>query len=116
MRYQLSAPALFMWASQDEEPQSGRGVTRDINTVGVYVLTHVSPPVGARVQMEIVLPKLTVPGFGMHLQGEGVVLRVVAPDVKSGAAAVGGFAASMQFHTDSTESVLQPPETSGRVV
>jgi hypothetical protein len=66
--------------------------------------------------MEIVLPKLTVPGFGMHLQGEGVVLRVEPSDVKFGAAAVGGFAASMQFHTDSTESVLWHMETSGRVV
>jgi hypothetical protein len=116
MRYRLSALAHFMWTSQDEEPQSGQGVTRDINTFGVYVLTHVSPPVGALVQMEIVLPKLTVPGSGMHLQGEGVVLRVEPPDVKSGGAAVGGFAVSVQFHTDSTESVFGHQETSGQVV
>ena len=48
---------------------------RDINTFGVYVLTDSLPPVGARVQMEIMLPTLTDTGSGMHLQGEGVVLR-----------------------------------------
>ena len=60
-RYRLSAPALFLWALQDGRPQSGQGVTRDINTFGVYVLTDALPPVGALVQMEIALPRLKIP-------------------------------------------------------
>ncbi len=115
-RYQLSAPAFFMWAPQDGEPQSGQGVTRDINTFGVYVLTDAVPPVGARVQMEIVLPKLADTGSGMHLHGEGVVLRA-EPHSAKGVGTIGrGFAASLQFYPASTESVLSQLKTSGQVV
>lgn len=115
-RYQLNAPAVFLWARQDGKPQSGQGVTRDINTSGVYVVTDASPPVGARVQMEIVLPKLADAGPGMHLTGEGVVLRCELDSTK-GAASVGrGFAASVQFYPDATESVLQHFKTTRRVM
>ena len=66
-RYALRVPVLFEWAPQNGEPQSGRGVTRDINTFGVYIMTDALPPVGALVQMDILLPKLEAPGFGMSL-------------------------------------------------
>ena len=100
-RYQLKAPALFVWAPQEGKPQSGKGVTRDINTSGVYILTEKLPPVGARLQMEISLPKLVDSGSGMHLQGEGVVLRCEGGDPTKS-----GFAASAQFYPESTETVL----------
>src|ERR1700733_14884994 len=57
-RYALRAPVLVEWAPQNGEPQSGQGVTRDINTFGVYIVTETLPPVGALVQMDILLPKL----------------------------------------------------------
>ena len=97
IRYQLRAPALFMWAPQNGKPQSGRGFTRDINTFGVYVQTDSIPPVGARVQLEIVFPKLSDNGSGMHLHGEGVVLRCEGDHTHKG-----GFAASAQFHPETT--------------
>jgi len=100
-RYPVSAPALFMWAPQTGKPQSGRGVTRDINTFGVYVHTDALPPIGARVQIEIVLPKLGDDSPGMHLQGEGMVLRCDYRD-----ATKSGFAASAQFYPEATETVL----------
>jgi hypothetical protein len=56
-RYLLSVPALFTWAPPDGKPRNGKGVTRDINALGVYVQTDSLPPVGARVQMEILLPQ-----------------------------------------------------------
>jgi hypothetical protein len=90
-----------MWAFRDGEPQSGRGITRDINTLGVFVLTDALPPVGARVQMEIALPKLTATGMGMQLTCEGVVLRC-----ESGDATKRGFAASAQFYPDSAAMML----------
>ena len=105
-RYPLSAPALFMWARQDGKPQNGHGTTRDINTLGVYVLTDALPPVGALVQMEIVLPKLVDSGPGMHLTGDGIVLRCESSGAKGVGVAGGGFAASVQFYPESTESVL----------
>jgi hypothetical protein len=79
-RYILNVPVLFLWALHDREPQSGRGITRDINTFGVHVITDAVPPVGARVQMEIALPKVSETGCGMQLTCEGVVLRRESDD------------------------------------
>jgi hypothetical protein len=115
-RYPLSAPVYFLWATQDGKPQCGRGVTRDINTFGVYVLADVLPPVGALVQMEIALPKLRDTGSGMQLHGEGVVLRG-EPHGSTGAGSnEAGFAASVQFYPEAMESVLSDMKTSGQVV
>jgi len=100
-RYPVSAPALFMWAPANGKPHSAQGVTRDINTFGVYVKTSAVPPLGALVQMEIVLPKLGGDSPGMRLQGEGIVLRCDFGD-----AAKCGFAASAQFYPETAESVL----------
>jgi hypothetical protein len=115
-RYALRAPVLFEWAPQNGEPQSGRGVTRDINTFGVYIVTDALPPVGALVQMDILLPKLEAPGFGMSLAGEGIVLRVEPSDSESAGTSEPGFAASVQFYPESIESALSHLETFGRVV
>lgn len=68
-RYRLAAPTLFLWAPQDGESHRGEGETRDINTFGIYVLTDSLPPIGARVQLETILPTLTDTGSGMLLQG-----------------------------------------------
>jgi hypothetical protein len=116
-RYRLSAPALFLWAPQDGPPQTGEGITRDISTSGVYVLAESSPPVGARVQLDILLPKLADASPGMHLHGEGVVLRVEPGGAKGAVATEGGFAAAVQFYPEASELALSHgPKNSGRVV
>jgi hypothetical protein len=111
-RYRLSAPALFLWAHQEGTPQSGRGITRDINAAGVYVLTDMLPPVGALVQLDILLPKLEDPGFGMSLAGEGVVLRAEPHGAQGAGTSKAGFAASVNFYPEETASVLSRLETS----
>ena len=100
-RYPVSAPALFMWAPTHGKPQSAQGVTRDMNTFGVFVKTNAVPPLGALVQMEIVLPKLGDNSPGMRLQGEGIVLRC-----EYGDATKSGFAASAQFYPETAEALL----------
>ena len=115
-RYQLSAPARFEWALHEGEPQSGKGVTRDINPSGVYVLADDLPPVGALVQLEIRLPKLDAPGFGMSLAGEGVVLRVEPPGSRGADISQGGFAASVQFYPDAPASAFSDLDSFGPVV
>ena len=110
-RYRLSAPVVFVWPPQNGKPHSGQGVTRDINTSGIYVLTDAVPPIGARLQMEIVLPKMADASPGMHLQGEGIVLRCDNMD-----ASKRGFAASAQFYPDATNAVLSQLKTSGQLV
>ena len=101
-RYRLNAPLQFLWAPQNGVPHSGQGVTRDINASGVYVRAKVFPPVGSRVQMEILLPKLADAGHGMHLNGEGVVVRV---DSHVGTRE-GGFAAKVQFYPETQEGFM----------
>jgi len=116
-RYPLRAPALFLWAlPQDGKPRSGKGVTRDINISGVYVLTDTLPPVGARVQMEIVLPKMADTGFGMRLHGEGVVHRSEPRGSKGAGSSDEGFAASVHFYPEATAWVLSHLATSGQAV
>lgn len=115
-RYRLSAPALFLWAGQDGKPRNGQGVTRDINTSGVYVLTDAMPPVGARVQIEIVLPKLAGSSPGMRLTGEGVVLRREANGNKGVGTTEPGFAASAQFYPEATDAVLSQLKFSWQVM
>jgi len=112
-RYRLSAPAVFLWAPQGGKPQKGQGVTRDINASGVYILADQLPPVGALVQLEVLLPKLEHPGFGMSLAGEGVVLRVEPRGSHGEGTSEGGFAASVQFYPEAAASALSRLEPSG---
>jgi hypothetical protein len=115
-RYQLKTPVFFEWAPQDGKPQSGEGVTRDINTFGVYVVTEASPPAGALVQMEVILPKLADSGSGMHLHGEGVVLRSDVHRTNDAGLSERGFAASVQFYPEAAASALSQMEITGDVV
>jgi len=115
-RYRLSTSAIFMWAPHDGQPHGAQGVTRDINASGVYVLTDVLPPVGALVQLDILLPKLKDPGFGMSLAGEGVVLRVEPHGANNAGAAESGFAASVQFYPEPAEVVLSHLKSSELLV
>jgi hypothetical protein len=112
-RYRLSAPAHFLWAPQGGKPQSGRGITRDINASGVYVLADELPPMGALVQLDILVPKLEDHGFGMSLSGEGVVLRIEPHGSRGAGTSKAGFAASVQFYPEASASDLSRQETSG---
>jgi hypothetical protein len=101
-----------LWAAQNGALNSGQGITRDINTAGVYVLTDAFPPLGARVQMDILLPRLKDSGLGMRLNGEGVVIRVESRGVNNEA----GFAAEVQFYPESSEMFLSHLKCAGQVV
>jgi hypothetical protein len=110
-RYRLNASVQFLWSSRNGLPQSGQGVTRDINTTGVYVQTNVLPSVGSRIQMDILLPKMMEPGPGMHLSGEGIVVRA---ESRRGASEC-GFAAEVQFYPETPEVFLSQLNTSAQM-
>jgi len=112
----LSAPALFLWAPHEGEPQGGQGVTRDINASGVYVLTDQLPPVGALIQVEVLLPKMEDSSVGMSLAGEGVVLRVEPSGSQGAGTSERGFAASVHFYPESMASALSHLDSFGPVV
>ncbi|MGA8729749.1 MAG: hypothetical protein WB608_13445 [Terracidiphilus sp.] len=115
-RYRLSAPVFFCWAPQNGPSRSCNGITRDVNTSAVYVMTDAAPPVGARVQMDILLPKLAQPGPGMHLSGEGIVIRSEPFGTKGASTSNGGFAAAVQFYPEASDLVLSHFNSSERVM
>jgi hypothetical protein len=84
--------------------------------MGAYINTRESPPVGALVQMDIMLPNLVDCGPGVHLTGEGVVLRVETHDAKIAGAIQSGFAVSILFYVESSESVLSHLKNFERVM
>jgi hypothetical protein len=114
-RYQLRALAFFFWAMQGEPLESGEGVTRDIDTAGAYINAIELPPVGAMVQLDILLPTVSDSRPGAHLIGEGVVLRVDAHGSTIHDCPPGGFAISVQFYLDTSESVLTHLRCADRV-
>ena len=102
-RYPVSAQVFFVWAQRNVPHQYGQGFTRDINPCGVYVVTETLPQVGTRVLLDIMLPKLAETGNGMHLTGDGVVLRVESRDADDPFSVHSGFAASVQFYPEKSE-------------
>lgn len=115
-RFRLSAPAFYCWVAPSGTPESGDGVTRDIDTTGAYINAMELPPVGARVQMDIMLPNILGGEIGVHLTGEGVVRRVETNGGESPDASESGFEVSMQFYVESSESVLSHLKRSGRLM
>jgi hypothetical protein len=96
----MIAPATFTWKKPGGVLCRGEGVTRDISVSGAYVFSGTCPPVRARVQMEIRLPRLSLrPGplvkgkmrtqrierdlsgkteSGFSVTGKGFALRLVS--------------------------------------
>jgi hypothetical protein len=99
-RYRLCTPAFFLWVGQDGALQGGEGVTVDISTCGAFVMADTPPPVGARIQVEIVLPGLEDSSPGMLFSGEGHVLRVERKEARI------GFAAALQLCLEASDQSL----------
>lgn len=91
-RYELSLPVLFSWSDGSGNVQKQGGFTRDISTNGLYVVGDVSPPVGALLTVEVLLPQAYQPkSNSARLIAAMRVSRVYeAKDVR-GFAAVGDF-------------------------
>jgi hypothetical protein len=115
-RYHLTAPVFFYWATPNGPAEYGDGMTRDVNTAGAFICSVDLPPVGARVQMDVMLPSIMGGELGPHLTGEGVVLRVEQRDEEAPDISASGFAVSVQFYVESSESVLSHLKRSERVM
>src|SRR5664279_5669271 len=74
-RYSVSAPVHFWWLKLDGLSESCVGETRDISSSGVFVLAALLPPVGASLQLDVLLPAIREDSTGVRLHGEGVVVR-----------------------------------------
>ena len=94
-RYRLNAPAVYWWPGVDDLPERGGGFTQDISSSGVFVLTTALPPVGARLEIDILLPGVGDGSPGIRLTGHGIVLRL-----QHGPTGPVAFAASVQFYQE----------------
>ena len=115
-RYPLSAAAFVCWPAPNGSLDSCDGMTRDINTAGAFIWSLKVPPLGARVQLDIMLPNSMGGEIGPHLAGEGVVLRVEPDHTRASGTRESGFAVSVQFYVQSSESVLSTLMRSKRVM
>jgi hypothetical protein len=91
-RYPLNAPAVYWWAGVDDLPERGSGITQDISSSGVFVHTTSLPPLGAHIEIDVLLPGVGDGSPGVRLNGDGFVLRL-----QCGVTGPAGFAASAQF-------------------
>jgi hypothetical protein len=99
VRYRLSADAVFAWEGAQHDRFLGEGLTRDISLAGAFIFTLTCPPVGATVQLDVLLSSTTgAPGKSVHIKAEAKVVRVEHSD------ALEGFAAVSQDFTLSFES------------
>ena len=97
-RYDLKAPAHFWWLELNGLTESSDGITKDISSSGVFVLTTMLPPVGARVELDVLLPAIGEDSTSARLHGEGFVVRL-----QHGLAGPVGFAASVQFYPETPD-------------
>lgn len=101
-RYRLVAPAHFWWGTAEQIGGNRKGMTRDVSTAGAFLTASLCPPVGARVEIDILLPRMNGTAVGVRLHGEGTVLRVDHVNSKAK-----GFAAALHFYPEAPdESVL----------
>jgi hypothetical protein len=110
------APVFFCWASPNGSARSGTGTARDIDTTGAFIHSIELAPVGARVQMDIMLPNISGGEFGTHLIGEGVVVRVEPHNGEVPGTSESGFAVLMQLYVESSESVQSQLKRYARVM
>jgi hypothetical protein len=101
---------------QYEHPQSGTGTTRDINPFGVFVVADKPPTVGALVLLAVFLYELAKLGTGMHLNGEGAVVRVKTRSAKVVQATESGIAASVCFYLETARQALSYFKINERVM
>jgi hypothetical protein len=71
IRYALRASVLFSWEEERGIHLNGAGVTRDINTKGVFVYSRTLPPRNASIDMELTIPALRedAPPVRIHVRG-----------------------------------------------
>lgn len=91
-RYELSLPVVFSWRDGSGNLQKQGGFTRDIGTHGLYVIGDVSPPVGALLTVEVLLPLASrARSNSARLIASMQVSRVYEAEDVRGFAAVGDF-------------------------
>jgi len=75
VRYKLQLPVIFHWNEDGE--RTGGGFTSDVALDGALINSSMCPPVGADVQIEVLILSPVWGGVEMRIQCLGKVTRVV---------------------------------------
>ena len=90
VRFNLFAQVICQWQDPSGQNQESVGWTRDISTLGVFVVCPSTPPVGTTVSLKIRLPALERNRLQrLNLEAKGRVTR--ATDTNQGFAVTGHF-------------------------
>ena len=93
MRFPVAAPVFFRWKDANGNEHRGEGTSRDISETGAFVLTAVSPPLGADIELRISLVGLLKTMTAGRMELGGRILRV---EQTAAGRAIGGFAVLTQ--------------------
>ena len=74
-RYPLRVAVTFCWKRKGGILQTARGITLDISYRGLFILSDLSPLVGAHLKLEVYLPSVRGAAKSVRLHGEGKVIR-----------------------------------------
>ena len=105
MRYRLAANVVFTWQAVNGSRLVGEGVTRDISSGGIFTSAPTCPPVGAIVQLDVLLPSARQDANRtIRMNTEAKVIRVEHSSAGEGfAATTTGF--EMLFDKTKTGNV-----------
>jgi PilZ domain len=77
VRHRLSADAVFTWEGPQRNKLFGEGLTRDISVAGAFIFTRTTPPLGAFVDLEILLSSpVENKGRSVQIKTHAKVIRV----------------------------------------
>jgi PilZ domain len=99
-RYPMIAAVTFCWHPGDGVLHEGHGLSVDISSGGVFVVTDSVPRIGAQLEIDIYLRPTGQESEFVRLHGEGKVVRTDKKDSQV------GFAAEVLFRSEGTDSPL----------
>ena len=89
VRYKLRLPVIFHWYDGCDHTEGG--FTSDVALDGAFIRSKKIPPVGAEVQIEVLIPPPYEAGDEVRIHCTGKVTRVLSQDGFSGFGVVGDF-------------------------
>lgn len=103
-RYRIAAAVTFCWQTSSGEWRQGNGISRDISSYGISVISSSVPIPSAPIELTVNLP---VPwSRSACLRGRGLVVRLL-PEAGS----PWGFAASINFDEEVNDEDTNEAET-----
>lgn len=83
-RYTVNLFTVFSWVSGERQAKAAEGITRDVSSLGLYIMANTVPPLASQMWFEIRLPEVGRKSPELRICGEGEVCRVEMSDDANG--------------------------------